>query len=197
MNLKKHFYAYQLFSLLLLSCGTDKTQEETAGPVGTNIDSITTSKNKRLTIFGGAQITIPINFTALTSEEKAKKYPGNNPPQEVYANEDGTISIAFTNTNMVLLETNLEGYVKQTVEGIKQGVPDSKWHSFGVKNINGKNIGVLAFDTPAADGWIYNVMCFTVMNGKLIMYSFNCMVNQKVKWENEGKEIIESFVVVE
>lgn len=138
-------------------------------------------------------LLIPSDFTMMSTAEKSVKYPGQNAPQEVWANAERDININFSNTGQALPISELEMYINEVANGIKANVPSSKWYEVKSYTYNGIKVGVLEFITPARDGEIYNLMCFTSINGKLIMYSFNCLAKNKTIWQEKAQNIISSI----
>ncbi len=138
-------------------------------------------------------LLIPSDFTMMSTAEKSVKYPGQNAPQEVWANAERDVNINFSNTGQALPISELEMYINEVANGIKANVPSSKWYGVKSYTYNGIKVGILEFITPAQDGEIYNLMCFTSINGKLIMYSFNCLAKNKTIWQEKAQNIISSI----
>lgn len=183
-----------LMVLAFTSCNIN-TNSETSNNLST--EQKHNSENKLITrqaLKNSCSILIPESFTLMNNIEKSEKYPGQNAPQEVWGNEQRDINVSISNTGQILPEYELETYVHQIALGIKANIESSKWYGLDIKTINGRNIGVLEFATPALDGEIYNLMGVTLnLKGEVIMYSFNCTSENKKDWKEKGLQIIESL----
>lgn len=181
---------------LLSSCANGENRNlSNAGEEINRVESVKTDMvgmNRKNVLNGMLSVLIPDDFTLMTNEEKQLKYPGQNAPQEVWANKDRDINISFSNTNQPLPESELEMYIKQVAEGVKANISGSRWYGANTSTFNGLKVGVIEFESPAQDGNIYNLMCFTCIKGKLIMYSFNCLAKDKEKLFSISKQIVES-----
>jgi hypothetical protein len=65
----------------------------------------------------------------------------------------------------------------------------------GVKTINGKKIGYFKFLTQAVDQKVFNYYFFTVVNGKILLFSFNSIEKLQKKWEHTADEIVASLKI--
>ncbi len=64
----------------------------------------------------------------------------------------------------------------------------------GVKTMNGKKIGYFKFLTQAVDQKVFNYYFFTVVDGKVLLFSFNCIEKLQKKWEPTADKIVSSLV---
>ncbi|OWF67088.1 hypothetical protein [Yersinia alsatica] len=120
-------------------------------------------------VFGGkAYIDMPAEFTLMSKEMLATKYPQANAPQEAYAVGDGSVSFAFSDTNNAIPEGKLGDVVKMMKTQFAAFKP-----TLEEKDIDGRKAYILTMDTPAADGTIKNVMLLTTIDGKLAIATFN------------------------
>lgn len=112
---------------LLSSCANGENRNlSNAGEEINRVESVKTDKvgmNRKNVLNGMLSVLIPDDFTLMTNEEKQLKYPGQNAPQEVWANKDRDINISFSNTNQPLPESELGMYIKQVAEGVKANIP--------------------------------------------------------------------------
>lgn len=152
----------------------------------------TPPENRTKVLNGLLSVTIPAGFTIMAEAEKELKYPGKNAPQEVWANKTREVSIGFSNTKEALPAGELKAYVAQISEALNKSVTGIKQHATEFKHINGLDIGMIEFEAPAADTDLYNLMCFTVVDGELIIYTFNCLMHDIETWHNKAVRVIES-----
>ena len=71
--------------------------------------------------------------------------------------------------------------------------PELKVLNGGVKVINGKKVGYFKFITQAIDQKIFNYYFFTIVDGKILLFSFNCIETLRVNWEKSADEIVNSL----
>jgi len=197
--------------LLLISCSSlDKQESKSQQQVFEHQDSVCKDNKgnkeivevkkvmkqeamQRQELDGIISLLIPSDFTMMSTAEKSAKYPGKNAPQEVWANAERDVNINFLNTGQALPISELEMYINEVANGIKENVPSSKWYGVKSYTYNGIKVGILEFVTSAQDAEIYNLMCFTSVNGKLIMYSFNCLAKNKTIWQEKAQNFISSI----
>lgn len=91
------------------------------------------------------------------------------------------------------MESHLEIYVDDVSKGIRESISGGKWYGNKISVFNGIRVGILEFESPAQDCDIYNLTCFTCIKNKLLIYSFNCLVKDRSKLTNLGKQIVESI----
>ena len=73
--------------------------------------------------------------------------------------------------------------------------PSAKWYRSEMTSINGKDVGVIELLTPAIDTKIYNLICFSVVDGKILILTFNCTEEEMDDWTLTGQQILDSFQV--
>lgn len=141
-----------------------------------------------------AIMLIPKDFTLMSAETVAKKYPiVGHRPTEVYTNSRGTINIALNHTINAAKESDLEAIKKQM--DIQFNQPQIDFRKSEIRTLNGRKFIILEFVSPAADTKIYNLMAMTSIEGRLAMFTFNCTEEYKKDWSPIGKRIIESIQV--
>lgn len=167
----------------------ETSAEETATPEGT------IALKEQSVMSGLATISIPEQFIIMSDEMKQIKYPSGNAPKEVYTNEDGTINVALSETGSPMNEEDLEA-LKEEMVAMYQPVA-TEWMEDGIVEMNGKKAGYLSFvvEVEGDNASIYNSMLFTVVDGQLVLVSFNCLQEQLEEWKTTSEEIIQSFKI--
>jgi hypothetical protein len=119
---------------------------------------------------------LPVGFTLMTPEEIALKFPNANRPQQVYANDRGTVAIAVTLSEVPLTPEQLPELQQVMESSLEQAQPELQWIERGFVEINGTQWLKLESITPALDTDIRNDMYFTSLNGQMIGFNFNSTV---------------------
>lgn len=123
------------------------------------------------------------------------KYPSERRPTLVYTNETGGINVALNLTQNQANQDILQAYYDNMVSTFKQIYPSATWKGKGIKEINGRSVGFLELITPAIDTEIYNLMFFTDLDGKLLLCTFNCTIENVDEWNPVAHEILNSIRV--
>ena len=140
---------------------------------------------------GEFYVKIPVDFTQMSQELLAKKYPAGNLPSYAFSNEDGTINVVFNVTEDSMTDEEIEPFIESMAN--LSTTTDSTKPETSVSENSGHVIGSIKMTTPAADTDIYNNMIIFAVDGKLRIVSFNCTEELREEWENVGDFIIESL----
>ncbi|MDO3696054.1 hypothetical protein QVZ41_14470 [Wenyingzhuangia sp. chi5] len=152
----------------------------------------------KLNLLGGKLIIdLPEGFGLMSAEMLAVKYPSSNRPTLVYTNENGTINFVFNHTKNAIPKDKLPELLPAFVGQFSSIYPQIKWYKNEMQKVNGKDFIVLEFMTPATDSKIYNIMYITVLEGRMLMCTFNCLESQKSEWETKAKASLNSVTINE
>ncbi|WP_226390529.1 hypothetical protein [Penaeicola halotolerans] len=138
-------------------------------------------------------LLLPSDFTLMDESTLLIKYPNTaNRPTEVYTNDKGSINIAFNHTSNPISEQELN----QVQTAIKQQLSATN----GIEILktdkltsNNSEFLTIEFMSNAIDTKIYNKMFITVLDGKLLLGTFNCTMNDLDKWQPLSKQMISSI----
>ncbi len=150
---------------------------------------------KKNILEGKVEILVPKHFGIMPEEMLLLKYPSANRPTLVYSDEDGTVNIAFNLTASKASQQQLESYKKVFISTFKSSFPNAEWEGNGIKEINGRKVGYLEVVTQAIDTKIYNLLFFTDLDGRLLICTFNCTVENRAEWDEPGKRIFNSLTI--
>ena len=191
--------------VLLMSCGSSDSPES----------KVVNSSEKEIEIYEGKQsmivqqselveksvlggelsILLPDYFNLMAKELVEIKYPSGNRPTEIYSDEQGGVSIGFSHTQNQMELEKLPELMPMFMEQFSNMYPTIKWGKTDIRKINGLNCVVLEFETPAVDTEIYNLMGITVLDGRMLIFTFNCIVPVRSEWEEKASQIINSIQV--
>lgn len=58
-----------------------------------------------------------------------------------------------------------------------------------------KKIGYFKFITEAVDQKVFNYYFFTMLDGKILFFTFNCIKELQKKWETTADAIVASLII--
>jgi hypothetical protein len=149
------------------------------------------------TLLGGkASISLPVGIDVMPEEMKNAKYPGANAPQEVFGNERGTVSVAIA-AKPYPGSISIPALTKATATGLNQGGNIATWHKIGLRTIDGREFGVLEFNSKGADTDIYNHIYLTKRGDELVVFTVNSTVGLLDEWRGKLEAVVESTRVSE
>jgi hypothetical protein len=137
--------------------------------------------------FAGRKVSFvpPAGFRPMTEEMIRFKFPRGNPPQQVYANEKMSVSVAITFSPQVLSPRqlpDLKSAMEQTLPGL---VPGLAWLAREIVEINGVEWVHFELTSHAIDTDIHNHMYMTSFNGKMLGFNFNSTIAQYETYKEE------------
>lgn len=192
-------YIILLILLISITAKADKKKSEVKKQL---ISQDVCQEKRALTILqklsllnGKLMLDLPYGFELMSEEMLAAKYPDSNRPTLVYTNENGTVNFAFNHTGNKIPKGKLPELLPAFVKQFNAIYPQIEWFNKDVQKINGKDFIVLEFISPATDSKIYNIMYVTVLDGRMLMCSFNCLKSQNGEWETKAKESLNSVIV--
>jgi hypothetical protein len=136
---------------------------------------------------------IPKDFEPLSSDLVAFKYPSEHRPQIILSDETSTINLTFNHTVNPLSEDDLTAFKDFMIETLQKLQPSSQISGDGVRVINGRPIGFFELLSRAADGFLYNWVFFTELEGRALLCNFNCLEEQMDFWKPIFKGMMETY----
>lgn len=157
------------------------------------IMSFDTELKERQVLNGKITLLLPLDFTQMDESTLLIKYPNTaNRPTEVYTNDKGSINIAFNHTANPISEQELN-QVQEAIQqqlSVTNGVEILKTEKV---KVNDSEFVTIEFISNAIDTKIYNTMFITALNGKLLLGTFNCTINDLNEWKPISQKIINSI----
>jgi hypothetical protein len=144
---------------------------------------------------GKLTVSIPAGFKQLSKEMIAKKYATTNAPPIVFANADGSVTIAVNHTEDKVTLKQIPEALDAAVDTFGKIHPNAEWFRKEATKVNGRDCLVLELRTQAADSEIRNVMLSTSLDDRFLIVTFNCTKELEDKWLPTGKKIIEGVKV--
>ena len=140
---------------------------------------------------GKITMQLPTEFTTMSDEVRKVKYPGANAPSVVMTDATTTVNVALDHKPVNITPAQ----VKDLEPALRQQLASARINSGGLQTLNGHEFLVMDFDTPAQDGIIRNVMAMTSLDDRLLVVSYNCMLNRHPDCGALGTQLIESIRV--
>lgn len=132
---------------------------------------------KRIELAGGAvSFVVPADFTELSEEETALKFPRQQPPRHAYGNSRRSVTVAVTFSPAAVTMEQLPEMKQALEEMMPKMMPGLEWVARDILMINGRRWVYLAALTPAVDTTIHNDMLMTSFEGRALMLNLNATV---------------------
>jgi len=150
----------------------------------------------KISLFRGtAAIAAPAILTKMNEQVWKLKYGDMPQPELAISDSAAEINLLGERTEQPCAENQLAQYKDFRIANLKKTRKDITVIDQGIKEISGKKIGFLKFMSEAADSRIFNYYFFTVVDKKIMMFTFNCMEKHRKVWEKTADAIAESLRV--
>lgn len=138
---------------------------------------------------------IPKDFTDMPLQMSKLKYPYEQRPQIIKTDETGATNITLSQIDQDMQDD--EEWVKELTDGmkgmIKRANPSHVFYTDGLEEVNGKPVGYFNFKSAALDGYIYHVMFFFALEGKIMMGTFSCIYQDYTDWHDVALQMIRTI----
>ena len=139
------------------------------------------------------KLLAPKELKSMSDEMWTAKYQRRTRPILVLSDEDGEVNLLADMTQLPASENQIEAFKNAQLQHLKKSRSDLSVLDEGIKTINGKKVGYFKFVIQAVDQKVFNYYFFTVVNGKILLFSFNAIEKLQKKWENTADEIVASL----
>jgi hypothetical protein len=151
---------------------------------------------RRSLLNGKIELLVPDYFKPMTAEMMSIKYP--NPGQQpnlVLTDENAEVNLVITLTHQPIGPGQMGQYKDFMISSLKRLHPDAEWLDNGVKTINGKQAGYFKLITAAVDQKVFVYYFFTSLDGKVLLFTFNCTQSLLPKWKTTADAMVASLEV--
>ena len=132
--------------------------------------------DKTISLFDNkVEIITPKELSKMSDEMWTFKYHTLPRPELVLTDENGEINLLVDLTQQPAAEAQIAAYKDFRISNLKKTRTDIKILGDGIKSLNGKSIGFIKFSSHASDQNIFNFYFFAVINGKILLFNFNCL----------------------
>jgi len=144
---------------------------------------------------GEVKILAPKKLSSMTDEMWTAKYQKRPRPIMVLTDQDGEVNLIASLTQQPATENQIGAFKDLQIQQLKAQRPDLVLLSEGVMTVNAKKIGYIKFLTQAVDQKVFNYYFFGIVEGKVFLFSFNCIENLQKKWEGTADIIMASLTI--
>lgn len=144
---------------------------------------------------GNVKILAPIELSPMTEVMWKAKYITRPRPTMVLSDQNGEVNLIADLTQQPAEENQIAAFKDFQIRQLKYRRPDMNLLSEGVKTINGKQVGFFKFVTQAVDQKVFNYYFFCIMEGKILLFTFNCIEKLQKNWEATADNIVASLTV--
>jgi hypothetical protein len=152
----------------------------------TNLDTVSF-------LSGKVKILAPNDLKPMSDQMWTLKYQNRARPVLVLSDEDGEVNLIADMTRQPAAENQLASFKDFQIHQLKSKRPDLELLSDGVKTIHGKKVGYIKFLTRAIDQKVFNYYFFTLVGGRSLLFTFNCIEKLQKKWEGTADQIVASL----
>lgn len=128
---------------------------------------------------------MPEEFSLLSEDMARLKYPNENRPELIYSNTETTVNISFSHQKEKMSagrETEIRDYMEQVIHNLHPTAETIE--KAAIRRTDGQDTAWFDFVTPAIDAYIYNMMFFTSVKGRLLLGSCNCLEQDQEEWKD-------------
>ena len=144
---------------------------------------------------GKVKMLAPKDLSEMSEQTWVIKYHTNVKPMLVLSDENAEVNLIADMTQQALEESQLTQYKDFRIEQLKKSHPELTMIDNGIKTINGKKVGYVKFITQATDQKIFNYYFFTLVSGKVLFFTFNCIQSLRNTWEITADKMVASITI--
>jgi hypothetical protein len=141
------------------------------------------------------EIGAPAALQKMTPAVWKLKYGAAQQPDLALSDKNAEVNLIAQYTTQKWTSDDLTEYKDYRIANLKKTRTDVQVLEDGIKDINGKKVGFFKFTTQAKGDKIFNYYFFTVVDGKILLFTFNCTATLKSSWEKTADEMAASLKV--
>ncbi|MGC3979225.1 MAG: hypothetical protein QM751_13940 [Paludibacteraceae bacterium] len=144
---------------------------------------------------GKVTIFCPKELSEMTAEMWKIKYGNAQRPVLALSDVNIEVNLLAQYTNQNWEEKKIAEYKDIRIANLKKTRTDIQILKEGVTDINGKKVGFFKFMIQAIDSKVFNYYFFTIVDAKILTFTFNCKETLRNGWEKIADEIANSLTV--
>jgi hypothetical protein len=178
-TLQMHTYIKVVLLLLLPIIGAAQTTEE-----------------RKIYLLGKkVELTAPAELVEMSDQMYKLKYENRPRPAVALSDENGEVSLIGRLTHQRAAESQMLAYKDFQFAELKKVYPELQYIDGGVKTVRGKKVGYFKFLSQAIDQKVFNYYFFTVVDGEIVLFNFNCIEKLRSGWEQKSEHIVSSLLI--
>lgn len=139
---------------------------------------------------GKIAVVLPKDFTLMTPEAAAIKYPSIHRPEIIYSNAMGTVNFAFSHKAEAIAIFQLKTCAAQFKEAIKRTNPAIIFYESGEMPVGKTELHYFDFQSFSFDMQTYNLMYISIIENKVLHGVFNCPAKFADEWKPIVRQIL-------
>lgn len=144
---------------------------------------------------GKAKFLVPKGLTPMTDQMWNAKYPGRTRPVLALSDEAGEVNLLADWTQQPAREEQMEAFKDFQIQQLKRRRPDFGLLADGVAMVHNRKVGWFKFASQAIDQGVFNYYFFTPVEGRVLLFSFNCIQSLQQQWTARADQIAASLVI--
>jgi hypothetical protein len=141
---------------------------------------------------GRVTVELPPTLQPMSEEMKRLKYPGANAPALAFSDTDGTVSFAISWTQNRLDPPNVGAQTRQLRAQLDAVSRVLRWHGSEVLTLDGRDVGLLDFDSKAIDTEIRNRLLLISLEGRMLLLTVNMTKALEPAWLPISERVLKS-----
>jgi len=155
----------------------------------------TTNERKIYLLDKKVELSIPGQLVEMSDQAYKMKYNDRPRPAVALSDKRGEVSLVGLITHQRANESQILAYKDFQISELKKAHPDLQLIDGGLKTVRGKKVGCFRFISQAVDQKIFNYYFFTVVDGEVVLFHFNCIQRLRADWESKAEQIVSSLIV--
>lgn len=136
---------------------------------------------------------IPREYTDLPLALAKIKYPAEQRPQIIKANEDGSVNITLSLYEQELKKEDIESARNEIKAIFKKMFPANVFYDTKIEENENIKVGYFDYKSSALDCDLYNVLFLTSIGGNSLLGTFNCKHSDMEEWKLVVPQMIMSI----
>lgn len=164
------------------------------------------SKPKKTILYKGIYATLPSDFTVMSDDDIAQKYPTYKKPLAMYTHKSNEADFGVNHTANRWVNKNLEVLRDMYKSTISSVFADVEWFNEGeIREINGRKYVLFEFISELRDerrpneiatvAKKYTYIAYTVHDNRVLIFNFNGTASQKHVWTPVAESVINSLEI--
>ena len=139
------------------------------------------------------EISVPSSWTELDGKEITERFPNPNLRPSVFlSDKEGLTSLKIIEMPQDVADNEVGQYKRFHMSQMKKEA-NIEWLGDGLRKINNKNVGFFKVVYTERNTFAY--FFFTSLNGKLLLFTFNCVDKLWPSMEDQTEKIVSSLKV--
>ncbi|AUS25274.1 hypothetical protein ACT3XG_05125 [Paenibacillus polymyxa] len=139
---------------------------------------------------------LPRTFTEMGEREIELKYPSSYRPPVILTDPTGEINFSFNLTASELADEELETFISEMVYILHHTQKLTEWYGDGMCEVYGHRLGYCEFMTPVLNSRLYNLTFFAVLEGHVLICSFNCTEEHMDTWRLVAQRMMSTLKIL-